>query len=75
MKPQDIFADHLHIGWPVVAPRLVVRVAKHREVVAERVDPDVDDLFGIIGHWHTPAEALFGTADRDIFDAVFDELK
>ncbi len=56
-------------------PRFTLRIAKYRDVVTERIYPDIDDLLGVIWHLHAPAQALFWAANRHVVHAVLDQLK
>src|SRR3546814_13809373 len=49
MKAQDILADHMQVGWPVTPEFRAVRigVADGRDVIGERVEPDIHDV-GIV---------------------------
>ena len=47
------------------------RVRERREVVDERVDPDVDDLLVVPRHGDAPGDA--GAADADVLEPLLDE--
>ena len=70
---EDVLGQQVDVGRPVAPLRVVARprVGKRRDVVDERVDPDVDHLLGIPGHGDAPGDRL--AADRDVVEAALDE--
>ena len=75
MEAEDVLADDLQIGRPVFPVQLALfvdGVAERRDIVGQRVDPDVDDVAGIEFHRYAPLEG--GTADAEVLHAGFDEV-
>ncbi len=65
-------AEQVVRGAPAGRERCrVAAVAGHREVVDERVVPDVEDVPGVPGHRHTPREG--GAGDGDVAQPSSDE--
>src|SRR5256886_17299016 len=72
MKPRDPLAHHVEIGRPqaVVAGR---REAGGREVVDERVEPDVYGLLRVAGERDAPRLAL--PRDRNVLQAGLEQAQ
>ena len=78
MKAKNVFSDDVRdrLGG---LPELVVErgfaffgwSAERAHVVHQGVEPDVDDVLGVVGHRDTPAEAR--PRDRQIAQPLFDE--
>src|SRR5437899_2473780 len=59
VKAVDVFADEVMAGRPPAAElRLVIAKAHSRDVVGQRIEPDVDDMGGVIGDRDAPREFL-----------------
>ena len=73
VEAQDILAHHVQVRRPEGGERLTVfiGIADGRDVVCERVQPDVHDVVRIVRHRHAPAEG--GAADREVAQARFHE--
>ena len=58
MKPDDVLADDVHVGRPILLERFTVLIGKPDagDVVRQRVDPDIHDVLGIAGYRHAPIE-------------------
>ena len=59
MEANDFFSDHLQIGGPVFLEcilRALMRrsVANRRNVIGQRVQPDVDHMLRIVGNRNAP---------------------
>ena len=69
MEANNLLADHLHIGGPVflVLCRVVRAVAERRDVVGQRIEPDVDHVLGIVRNRNAPGEGA--AADGKIAQA------
>ncbi len=70
---EDVLGQQVDVGRPV-APLEVVAgpgVGQGRDVVDQRVDPDVDHLLGIPRHGDAPGDRL--AADGDVVEAALDE--
>ncbi len=76
VEAHDLFADHVYVGGPVMPESLLILSVGRAEayggdVVAERVEPDVDDVRGIAGDGDAPGKS--GAGDGEIAQAAFDE--
>ena len=73
MEAHDFFADHVHIGGPVLVEfgGVVGAIAERGNVVRERVEPDVDYVLGIVRHRDAPGERR--AADGKIAQSAADE--
>ena len=79
VEAQDVLADDVHVGRPVVPQRVaVIGEADAGDVVGQRIDPHVHDMLGAAGvaaararHRNAPVERR--ARDRQIFEAAFDE--
>ena len=73
VEAQDVLADHVDVGRPVAAEigRVGVGIAGRRDVVGQRVDPNVHHMVGIVGHRHAPLET--GARDREVVEPALDE--
>ncbi len=69
---EDVLGEEVERG-PVARREVLpgARVGERREVVDERVDPDVDDLLLVPGDGDAPGDA--GAADADVLEALLDE--
>ena len=76
-RPDDAVESHDLLAHQVDArPVLLVefrfiRIAQRRDIVAERIEPDVDDVLLINRHRDAPVEA--GAGDAQIVQPLFDE--
>ena len=71
---EDVLADQVVRGAPPRRERGgVAAVAGHRQVVDERVVPDVEDVAAVPRHRHAPGER--GAGDRDVAQAAPDEAE
>src|SRR5699024_4549703 len=63
----------VQVGGPELVKVMVgvVAVAQRRDIVGQRVDPDIDRVFGVEGHLDAPAHA--GAGDAGVLQALFDE--
>src|SRR6185312_1965083 len=80
MEADDILAEHMcpvGILLPIMLiERAVVAIAQRRDVVAERIVPDVDHLRGVAGNRDAPAVgALARPRDAEILQAAPDEAE
>ncbi len=72
MEPEDLLADHVEVGRPVL--RAIARVGillaetERGRIVEERVDPDVDDVPFVAGHRNAPGEVR--PRDGDVLQAL-----
>ena len=74
MEADDVLADHVQVGRPVLPQRVAgVGIAALGDVVGERVEPDVHDVLGIAGHRHAPGEA--GARHREVLQPALDEAQ
>ena len=72
VKAHDFLADEMHVRRPIFMEHfLVVEVADRREIVRERVEPDVDDVFRVERHGDAPVER--GARDAQILQSLLDE--
>src|SRR5580658_5955150 len=70
MKADDLFAYQLQACWPVAREALLVlrrvaAVAQGRNIVGQRIHPNVYNVLFVARHWDSPVEA--GPADGQIF--------
>ena len=73
MEAHDLLADEVEVRRPVFMEFLrIVEVADRREVVRERVEPDVDDVLRVDGHGDAPVEGR--AADAEIIEPLLDEI-
>ena len=73
MKANDILADDVNVGRPIVRARAVRlgEQARRRHIVVERIDPHVHDVPRRVRHRDAPVERR--SRDREIFEPHFDE--
>src|SRR5215813_10618277 len=76
MEADDLFADHVHVSRPVVLVLFLLGLILSSEtecsdVVAERVEPDVDDVLRIAWYGNAPLEGA--AANRLIAQAALYE--
>ena len=72
VKAHDFLTDEMHVCRPIFMEHfLVVEVADRREIVRERVEPDVDDVFRVERHGDAPVER--GARDAQILQPLLDE--
>src|SRR5581483_5293944 len=70
VKADNFFANHLQIGRPVLLKLAGIArsVAERRNVIRERVQPDINHMSRIIGHRDAPLKGA--AADRQIAQAA-----
>ena len=72
VEARDVLPDDVQVGRPPgLEQRLVGAVPDPRNVVDERVDPDVDHAVGIPRNRYAPR--LAGPAHRDVFEPRFEQ--
>ncbi len=73
MKANDLFADHVNVGGPelVVKLRVLVAEAEGGDVVAQRIEPNVNDVGFVAGDGDAPLES--GATDGEIFQSAAHE--
>ena len=72
VEADDVLADHVQVGRPVLPQRIAgVGIAARGDVVGERVQPDIHDVLGIARHRHAPREA--GARHREVLQAALHE--
>ena len=73
MKTQDVLADHMQIGWPetIEVFAIGIGVSGSRDVIRQRIQPDIHDVLIIFWNRNTPLEA--GARDREVSEARLDE--
>ena len=69
MEPEDLLPHDVEISRPIpfsitLVPALLIAQAKGRDVVEERIDPDVDDMFLVSRNRYSPGEVR--STDRHI---------
>ena len=73
MEAHDLLADEMQIRGPVFLEHLrIVEIADWREVVRERIEPDVDDVLRVDGHGDAPVERR--AADAEVVEPLLDEV-
>ena len=75
MKACDIFADNLNVGWPEFLIFVVFRIADNRQIIAERVNPNIHHLTVVTRHRNSPLQFFNRAADRNVFGAVFYQIQ
>ena len=72
VEADDVLADDVRVRRPVAPVGVaLVRIADARNVVGQRVDPDIHHVLRIAGHLDAPVEG--GARDREILEAALDE--
>src|SRR6516164_1905439 len=73
METQDVFTYHVQVGRPKGRKILTFefRVPDRGDVVDERIEPNINHVFGVARHRDSPAEASAG--DRQIAQAAQDK--
>ncbi len=58
VKAGDILADDMHLGGPAFlpSPGADFGEARCRDVVCQRIHPDINDMAGRIGYWDAPVK-------------------
>ena len=69
VKPDDVLANDVHIRWPVAVVE-IFGFCECRNVIGERVEPDVHDVLGVVRHRNSPVESR--SRDREVPDLVFE---
>ena len=62
VKAQDILADHMQVGGPEtpVIRGFLVGIPRRRDIIGERVEPNVHDVVVVARHRHSPFEGCAG---------------
>ncbi len=72
VEAHDVLADHVEIGRPVFRhPLGVVGVADGREVVGQRIDPDVHHVVRVVRHRDAPFQR--GARNGEVLEAALHE--
>ena len=72
VEANDVLADDVQIGRPETPiPVGLIGEADARDVIGERIDPDVHHVIGGVRYLHAPVES--GARDREVLQAAFDE--
>ena len=73
VEAHNFLPNHLQIGWPVSfeLAGIARRVAESRDVVGQRIQPDIDHVFGIVRHRNAPGKRA--AADGKVLQSTFDE--
>ena len=73
VETHDFLADEVQVGRPVFLEFLgVVEEADRRQVVRQRVEPDVDDVLRVDGHLDAPVKRRARNAE--VVEALLDEV-
>ena len=74
MKADDVLTDQMHIRGPVFIHelRLVIQIAKSRDIVRQSVDPDIHHMPRVKGYRNAPAEG--GSGNAEILKAGLDKI-
>src|SRR5438046_9454238 len=74
MEANDVLADQVDVGGPIALPQLgLVRIAQPRNIIGQRIEPNIHDMRIAAGHWDAPIKA--GARGAEIFKAAFDEAR
>ena len=73
VEADDVLADEMHVRRPPAPEGFVVAApeAERRDVVRQRIEPDVDDVIGIAGPRDAPGDRRSG--DGEIFQTLLHE--
>ena len=74
METEDIFAYEVYTRRPEVHICLIGTVTQCRDVVHQRIEPDIHDMFWVVdlfGEFDTPVET--GTGNGEVFKSPFDK--
>ena len=72
----DVLSHQVQVGGPPFRQAgRVVRITGHREVVDQRVEPDIDDLRRVAGDRDAPVDLSAGARDADVAQPGVDELQ
>ena len=74
VETDDLLPDQMHVRRPVfpIQPVVIRAVSQRRDVIAQRVNPDVDRMLGIKVHGNAPLDA--GPADAQILESGLQEV-
>jgi len=73
---EDVFADQVVAGGPPFLKGLrVLEIADARDVVDERVEPDVADVIGVERQLNSPREPRFRAADAEVAELLAQETE
>ena len=73
VEPDDLLADQMHVRRPELGEFFpVMQIAGRRNIVGQRVEPDVDDVLSVEGNRNPPVER--GAGHAKVFEALFDEI-
>jgi len=73
VRLDDVLGDKVLAGGPVLAEVLAVRVADARDVVDERVEPDIGDVVLVPGDLDAPGQARLGPRDAEVLEGLLQE--
>lgn len=69
VEAQNVLAHKVHIGGPETGKGVrVVGEASSSDVVGESVEPHVNHMVIVVGHWNAPCCSLLRAADREIVE-------
>ena len=69
MEANDLFADHVHIGRPILFKlHFIVAITNAGHVAGQGVIPDIDDMFRVARPGNPPLERP--AADGDVLEAA-----
>ena len=71
MKTGNILADHMGISRPEPVERTHIRKARGRDIIGQRIHPDIHHMFRVTGNRNAPVKGR--AADREILEATFDK--
>ena len=72
MEAHDLLADEMDVGGPEFREFLrVVEEARRRDIIRQRVEPDIDYMLFVAGHGDAPVEG--GARDAEVVEALLDE--
>ncbi len=73
VEPDNLLADQMHVRRPELGEFFpVVQIAGRRDIVGQRVEPDVNDMLTVEGNRNSPVER--GPGHAEIFEALLDEV-
>ena len=73
VEAQDLLAHHVQVSRPELVVIVVglVAVAQRRDIVAQRIDPDIHGVFGVKGNGDAPLDR--GAGNTGVLQALLDE--
>ncbi len=73
MKPHDFFANKMYIRRPVaIEKRHIIGIAECRNIIGQRVYPNIDDVTGVKRHMNAPVKR--GPCDCNIIKTGLQEV-